>query len=196
MQLRIQESCGKHIAGTGGVQGSYFDSRHVDGFAILLEQGTGYDFFSKRPLDQAITPTDRLYMRLSGSPRGLPPLVRQGINLIPGLTNPLSVAGGLADERLPFSQAAAKQAINALTGIKLQDVDRRWQLQDAISENADRLRGWTRTTTIESVPSALLPMMPQNLQENALLDRAMRSRLNRLQRAEREKYERQKRAAQ
>lgn len=141
----------------------------------LIELGTGYDFFSRRPIDEAITPTDRIYMNitksLGGAPRPLPPAVRAGINMVPGLQRPLSLVGGLMDERLPFRDRIIKQGINTFSGIKRQDADPQWVERDAIDALAGRLRGYTRTTKIESVPKELVPFLPPEKQQDVALQK-------------------------
>ena len=117
---------------------------------FTIEQAMGYDTFSKRPINEAITPTDRLLMAW-GLTEGPTPLSRVG-NLIPGLSRPLSLAGGLADERLTWEQRLQKQALNQLSGVKIQSVDEQYLASDKTRLIEEENQGNTRTRVIKSVP--------------------------------------------
>jgi hypothetical protein len=140
----------------------------------LYELGTGEDSFSRRPLDQAVTPLDRIYRRLSKSETSMNPLVRMVINTVPGPHQRLiSVVGGMADDRIPMQQRAAKQLFNSLAGIKIQDVDPEWQLQDARRQLEGRLSGYMQDYTESYVPKKVLPQLPAELTPDYLLFRSL-----------------------
>ena len=112
-----------------------------------VELATGQDLFSRRPLEQADSSLDRIYKAASGSTRNMPAVARLGLELLPA-PRVGGLVGGMVDQRIPdLKQRAAKQAINALTGIKLQTVDPAYQLGDArrmISEDmSDVMRDYT-----------------------------------------------------
>lgn len=133
-------------------------------FRTASELSTGMDSFSRRPLEQAVTPLDRLYRWGTGSKTSMNPLVRQAINLMPGPQQRiLPVLGGLADDRIPMQQRIAKQAFNALMGVKIQDVDPAWQLQDARRLLSDQLGGFMQDYTESYVPEEVLPQLPAEL---------------------------------
>jgi hypothetical protein len=139
-------------------------------FRTASELSTGIDSFSRRPLEQAVTPIDRLYRAAFGSKTSLNPLVRQAINLVPGPQQRiLPVLGGLADDRIPRPQRIAKQAFNALMGVKIQDVDPAWQLQDARRLLSDQLGGFMQDYTESYVPEEVLPQLPPELMPSYML---------------------------
>lgn len=130
----------------------------------LVELGTGMDTFSRRPLEQAVTPIDRLWKRATGYETSMNPLLRQAINVLPGPQQRLiSIAGGLADDRLPLQQRIAKQAFNTLAGMKLQDVDPEWQLQDARRLLTQQLGEYMQDYTESYIPEDVLPQVPAEL---------------------------------
>lgn len=135
---------------------------------------TNQDFFSKRPLDEAVTPLDRLYQRAFNTQTRLNPIAKSVIQNIPGLQRPISFFGGLVDDRLPLPQRLVKQGINTLSGVKLQDVDPEWQLMDARKKIADDLKGYSSTFTESYIPEDLLPEVPQDKLLQYMLDKELR----------------------
>lgn len=135
---------------------------------------TGIDTFSRRPLEQAVTPLDRLYMRAFNSATPMNPLLRQAINLTPGPQQRLiPILGGLADQRIPMQQRIAKQTFNALAGMKLQDVDPAWQLQDARRVLGQQLGGFMQDYTESYIPEDVLPQLPMELMPQYQLFRTL-----------------------
>lgn len=135
-----------------------------------MELATGEDTFSRRPLEQAVTPADRvyksLYERFTGTPAptGLNPLVRQAINVTPGPWQRLiSMGGTLADDRIPFSQRLTKTAFNTLAGVKLRTVDPAWQLNDARRRLSGRLGAFMQDYTESYIPKENIPQIPAEL---------------------------------
>lgn len=126
------------------------------------ETVTGVDMFSRRPLDQATTPLDRLYRSTFGTTQNLPPFLRTLINLTPG-PRIAGIAGGLADDRIPMQQRVMKQAFNTLTGVKLQDADPEWMLQDARRKAGENLTGFLTDYTQSFIPEERLPEVPAEL---------------------------------
>jgi hypothetical protein len=143
-----------------------------------LELATGQDSFSRRPLDQAVTPLDRLYRRVFNTTTSMNPLVRMAINTVPGPHQRIiNVLGGLADDRIPMQQRVAKQLFNSLAGIKLQDVEPEWQLQDARRQLASRLSGYMQDYTESYIPKDVLPQVPAELTPDYLLFRTLGKQL-------------------
>ena len=135
------------------------------------------DFFSRRPLNEAITPFDRAMMGMGVTNRPNQfGMTGRFLNLVPGLSRPMNLAGGLLDQRLPLNERLSKQVVNQLTGVKRQDVDEQWMLNDASRALEDRLEGWTRSKTIRSVPKDMIQYMPEDKQGLAELQRILASR--------------------
>lgn len=145
------------------------------------------DVFSKRPLDEAKTPLDKLYMAASGSPLPMNKYLRGAINSIPGLQRPISLLSGIATEQLPFGEALAKQAINQVSGLSRADIEQAWIVNDLRRANSDMLGEWTRTRTTKYVPKELLPFMPQYLLPNVALDKKLEKLAGELYRQKLEK---------
>jgi hypothetical protein len=121
-----------------------------------IELVSGDDLFSRRPLEQANTSIDRIYKKAFNTDRNMSPLLRMGIELMPG-PRIGGLLGGLADDRLPFDQRLAKQAINALTGVKLQDVDPRYAKSDARRMIQENMGGIMRDYNEAYVPKDKIP---------------------------------------
>lgn len=144
----------------------------------MYELATDEDSFSRRPLTQAVTPLDRIYKKAFNSQTSMNPLIRMAINMTPGphqrLIGPI---GGLMDDRIPMRQRVAKQLFNSLAGIKLQDVDPEWQLQDARRQLAGRLSGYMTDYTESYIPKEVLPQVPAELMPSYMLDRTLAKEL-------------------
>jgi hypothetical protein len=126
------------------------------------EIATGQDLFSRRPLEHADSSLDRIYKQLSGSKTNMNPILRQGIELIPG-PRVSGIAGGLLDQRIPMDQRIAKTLVNTLTGIKLQTVDPAYQLSDARRILAEELSPFMREYTEDYIPKDVLPQVPPEM---------------------------------
>lgn len=145
-----------------------------------IELATNMDFFSKRPLTEAVQPIDKIYMGLTGSPRPMNTVVRSVVSNIPGIQRPISFFGGLMDQRLPLPERLMSTGINTLSGVKQIHIDPEWKYNDARRENLNRLRGWTRTRTTNFVPKELIPHMPEQLLPNVAFDQSMQRRADQL----------------
>ena len=129
----------------------------------IAEFGTDTDFFSRRPLREATRPLDRIYKRVFKTTKNLDPVTRALIEMIPGprIAGPI---GGMLDDRIPdVRQRGLKQAVNALTGVKLTDVDAEWQLQDARRNAVQKLGGLTTNYTQLYIPKERMPEVPPEL---------------------------------
>jgi hypothetical protein len=69
------------------------------------------------------------------------------------------IGGALFDERIPMSQRVGKAAVNALTGVKVQTVDPRYQYSDARRMLTEQMPGYMRSYTESYVPKDLIPFM-------------------------------------
>lgn len=128
----------------------------------LIEYATDTDFFSRRPLRQATTPLDRIYRSVSGSTQNLSPIVKTAANLLPtpriaGLVSPLF------DDRIPMQQRLLKSIVNAGTGVKLQDADQRWMVQEQRERAGDRLGDFMVDYTDSFIPEERIPQVPREL---------------------------------
>jgi hypothetical protein len=145
-----------------------------------IEFATNMDFFTRRPLDEAVTPLDRIYMRAFNTPLPMNSTARMAINLIPGLQRPISLVGGLMDNRRPLAQNAANQLFNTFTGVKEIGVDKEWELNDKIRANAANMQGWTRRYVTESVPKDFIPLLPTELQPGPAIERRLKKEVKEL----------------
>ena len=128
----------------------------------VAEYGTDTDFFSRRPLREATKPIDRLYRKAFSTERNLDPTVRTLLELIPS-PRVAGTLGGLADDRIPMNQRVMKQAVNALTGVKLTDADPEWMLQDARRKAADILDPYMKSYTQTFIPEDVQAEVPPEL---------------------------------
>jgi hypothetical protein len=133
-----------------------------------VELITGTDMFSRRPLEQADTSLDRIYkaayqgMTGNRPATGIDPLLRQLIELTPA-PRISGIVGGLVDPRIPMEQRIAKQLVNTLTGVKLQDVDPAYQLSDARRILSQELGSYMRDYSESYIPKDVLPQVPPEL---------------------------------
>lgn len=172
----------------GDVQGTFsniFQQTHPL-LRTAAEYASNTDFFSRRPLDQAVTPLDRIYQQAFGTQTRLSPSVKAVVQNIPGLQRPISLIGGLADQRLPFSQRLLKQGFNTFTGLSQQDVDENFKYSDAISKIADRNRGWFTDYKTSFLPAELTPEAPISVQKDALLQKELLRRIRAAKKAKQE----------
>lgn len=155
----------------------------------FAELATNQDLFSKRPLDEAVAPIDRLWMRASGSATGVDPTIKALINNIPGPQRIIGLAGGLADQRIPWDQRWRKQAINALLGVKLQDVDPDYWIAEARRKNADSMKGWVKKGGFYFLPEDRRDQAPESVLQAFALEQEL-ARRQRLLNEAKEKNER------
>lgn len=151
------------------------------------EMATGLDFFSKRPLDEAVTPLDRIYQAAFGTKTRLSPTAKAVIQNIPGIQRLISLGGGLSDQRIPFEDRVLKQAINNLTGVKIQDVDPDWMYSDISRKISRNLKGYMSSKPIDFIPEELQPEVPPHLIKQYMLKKAVDRKAA--------EYKKQKRAA-
>jgi hypothetical protein len=141
------------------------------------ELATGQDFFSKRPLDQAVTPLDTLYRAASGDQYArLNPLLRAGlsnaISAVPLGSRGVSAAANLVDARVPdVSQRVLKTLVNNLTGVKGMTVDPEYEALDAINKIKEQLAPYNREFVQSYIPKDLLPRIPLESQRMDALSR-------------------------
>lgn len=125
---------------------------------------TGQDLFSRRPLEQSNNSIDRVYKALSGAKTNMPPYLRLGIEMIPG-PRVSGIAGALADTSVPMSQRIPKAAVNALLGVKVQQVGEQYKYGDARRMIAEQMPQYMKDYTENYVPKELMPYLDQkNLQ--------------------------------
>ncbi len=143
----------------------------------LTELAFDRDLFSRRPLQQSDNALDRIYRELSGSKTNMNPVLRQAIDLIPG-PRISSVISPLVDSRVPdMQQRVAKMLINSLTGVKVQDVDPRYQYSDARRLLAEEFGDFARDYTESYIPKDVLPQVPAELLPRYELFRSLGKRL-------------------
>jgi hypothetical protein len=142
----------------------------------FAELATNQDLFSKRPLDEAVAPIDRLWMRMSGSQTGVNPTLKAVINNIPGPQRIIGLAGGLSDQRIPWDQRWRKQAINATLGVKLQDVDPNYWIAEARRKNAERMKGYAKKGSFFFLPKDQRENVPEHIKKAFALEQELARR--------------------
>jgi hypothetical protein len=150
------------------------------------EIATGQDFFSKRPLDEAYTPVDRIYQALSGDQQKLDPLIRGVVANIPGLQRPIQLFGALADQRIPMDQRLIKAGINTTGGFKLQNVDAEAELLDLRAKIGHQNAPYNRSFVQQYIPDESLPFVPMENQKLEALDRLIQRDLRARWKAEKD----------
>jgi hypothetical protein len=141
----------------------------------VAELATGQDFFSKRPIEQAVTPYDTLYRSITGDKYArINPLVRSAlanaVSAVPLGPRSVSLAANLADARVPnVSFRAAKAAVNNLTGVKFQNVDAEYEALDALQKIREQNARYTNEFVQSYIPKELEPRLPEETRRlNAL----------------------------
>jgi hypothetical protein len=142
----------------------------------FMELATNQDLFSKRPLDEATAPIDRLWMRMSGATTGVNPLAKALINNIPGPQRIIGLAGGLSDQRIPWDQRWRKQFINATLGVKLQDVDPNYWIAEARRKNADQMKGYASQGGFFYLPKDKRETAPEEIKKRLALEQELARR--------------------
>jgi hypothetical protein len=132
----------------------------------LMSLATGRDLFYDRPLDESVTPQDRIYTAITGDPGGLSPVAKVGVGLIPGLQVPMNILGTLADPRLPeMEQRALKAGINFASGIKQATVTRQYEEADQTQKIDKELAPVQYEFTRAYIPEELEPTLTPRQRE-------------------------------
>jgi len=136
---------------------------------------TGQDFFSKKPIDQAVTPLDTIYRAATGDRYArINPLVRAGLNTaistVPLGSRSVSALASAVDARVPnVPFRAVKTLVNNLTGVKIANVDPELEALDALNKIRQQLAPYNREFVQSYIPAELLPRIPLESQRlNAL----------------------------
>lgn len=172
----------------------------------LLQQASPYirgpaelafdtDSFTRRPMKEAVTPLDRIYKKLTGSPQSMDPTLRTIINNFPGLQRPISLVGGMMDDRLPLAGRAVKQGFNTFSGTALQQIEPEWAANDISRGVAGKLRNFTRTVPNTFVPKELMPYVPAELMPYVLLDKSQKKKVRAIAKEKQKKREAAQKAA-
>ena len=153
------------------------------------EMATGQDFFSKRPLSEAVTPVDRIYKALTGSEQRVNPLAKAIIQNIPGTQRLISLGGTLADDRLPMWQRGMKAFFNNTSGGQVQFTDPEYEILDATKKLADDLKPYTKSFVQTYIPEELMPEVPVKAQQKYQLDKDLKKELRAYYQKKREQRE-------
>ena len=144
-------------------------------YRTTAELMTGQDFFSKRPIEQAVTPLDTLYRAATGDRFArINPLVRSTLNTaisaVPLGSRGVSAAASLVDARIPSVPfRVLKTMVNNLTGVKINTVDPEFEALDALNKIRQQLSPYNREFVQSYIPKELLPNIPLESQRlNAL----------------------------
>ncbi|NBV87929.1 MAG: hypothetical protein EBR88_00165 [Betaproteobacteria bacterium] len=130
---------------------------------LLVEQATGQDLFTNRPVGDATSPLDAIARSVTGDKSAdVPAVVDKLVELAPGLGRPLYMARSLLDTTGDASVAsrAAKTAVNALTGVKFRDVTPEYRLSDAARELENSIDPYTREFKQTYIPEDMMPHVP------------------------------------
>ena len=144
-----------------------------------VELLTGQDFYSKRPLDQAVTPLDTLYRGVTQDRYArINPLIRAlantGISVIPMGSRSVSALASVVDPRTPnVPYRVAKTLINNLTGVKLTNVDQELETLDALNKIRQQQAPYAREFVQSYIPAELLPRLPEQTQQLDALSREL-----------------------
>lgn len=155
-------------------------------FRSTAELATGQDFFSKRPLEQAVTPYDTLYRAATGDKYArLNPLTRAALsnamNVVPMGSRGASLAANLVDARIPnVPYRVTKALVNTMTGVKLTDVDPEYEALDALTKIRSQLSPYSREFVQSYIPQELLPNIPVESQRLDALSRDLQRNLRQM----------------
>lgn len=150
-------------------------------FRSAAELATGQDFFSKRPLEQAETPLDRIYQAATGDKfQRINPLLRAGLSnaaaVVPLAPRTISAVAQLVDPRIQnMTYKVGKTLVNNLTGVSVANVDPKYETLDALSKLRAQQSPYSREFTQSYIPAELLPRLPLAVQQAE----ALRKELNR-----------------
>jgi hypothetical protein len=148
-------------------------------YRSVAELATGQDFFSKRPIEQAVTPYDTIYRAATGDQYArINPLVRaalsNAVSVVPMGSRGVSLAANLLDPRIPdVGFRAFKAAVNTGTGVKIQNVNREYEALDALNKIRQQLAPYSREFVQSYVPKELLPRIPLESQRMDALSREL-----------------------
>jgi len=141
----------------------------------VAELATGQDFFSKRPIEQAVTPYDTIYRSVTGDRYArINPLVRaalsNAVSTVPLGPRSVSLAANLVDARVPsIPFRVTKALVNNLTGVKFQNVDAEYEALDALNKIREQNQPYTSEFVQSYIPKELEPRIPvQSRRLNAL----------------------------
>jgi hypothetical protein len=147
---------------------------------------TGQDFFSKRPLDQAVTPIDTIYQAATGDRFArINPLIRAGFNTaisaVPLGSRGVSALASAVDPRIenvPFR--LLKTAVNNTTGVKINTIDKAFADLDALGKIRQQLAPYNREFVQSYIPKELLPNIPYESQRMNALSKDLQRNLRNL----------------
>lgn len=149
----------------------------------VAELATGRDFFSKRPLEQAVTPYDKIYRAATGNRYArINPLLRSVISnaasVVPMGSRGASLAANLVDPSIPdVNYRLLKALTNTFTGVKIQNVDAEYEALDALEKIRQQNAPYAQDFTISNIPKELLPTLPIETQRLDALGRDLSRQL-------------------
>ena len=134
---------------------------------MVLEQGTGMDTFTRRPLAEKRGNLARAFGIERESPLHVPmQYLDRATEMLPG-TRTVQLIKDLSenrDQRSPFEQYGSA-FFNMATGLKSKNVTTDELLNEAQRDSANRLGGTLRSYTSRYIPKELLPMLPKRVQD-------------------------------
>lgn len=120
------------------------------------------DLYSKRPLQEARTASDKIFAAAVGDQTArLDPVLKSVINNFPGINRPMSTLATIVDPTIedPLMRAL-KVLVNESTGLRLQTVDPEYELLDARNKIGEFLRRYQNTFMQRYIPKERLPELP------------------------------------
>jgi hypothetical protein len=148
-----------------------------------LEVAMNRQFFSGRQLSDLYSMVEQDVGQLTGGP--LARLLEQAVLNAPGGSRVLGTIRQLRDDRISLPERLAKLGVNALTGIKLQDVDRdktyRLAARSTLNQILDQAPGMSTFENLSIKPEDIQRLSPEE-QRQYLLYRILQSEASRRRR--------------
>lgn len=161
----------------------------------LVSLAMNRDLFYDRPLNETVTPQDRIYNALTGSSEGLSPLAKVAVGMVPGIQVPINIGGALADPRIedPW-QRALKAAVNFASGVKFKTIDEKYLREDRMRKLDEALAETNKTRTMQrvSIPAELVPTLTPKQQDLVKLKKIEEKKDREADKREKKKRDREK----
>jgi hypothetical protein len=142
----------------------------------LVELATGEDLYTRQPLGSSTSALDSALRNITGNQNAnVPAIIDKTVENLPFLGRPLGVVRSMSDTRggQSLGHRAAKTALNALSGIKVQDVDAPRVLRDQINQIGEGVEPFTREFKQVYIPDHLKPSVPTWALRNLAVQRSL-----------------------
>jgi hypothetical protein len=162
-QINMIETPGT-LAGTGTGTARQIGMQLHPAARLVVEAAFGKDLFTNRPLGEATSPLDVIARRVTGNQNAdVPFLIDKTAEIVPFAGRPLYALRSLLDDRggQSLGHRTAKTALNAVSGLKVRDVDQQDALSDAMRQIEESIDPYTREFQQVYIPEAMQPDVPQ-----------------------------------